>query len=125
MNTPQWTGTTTAGTPIGIQWTKPNLSASNYDNRYAPYSYVLRVTQPGTTPITVDQCIPFGHSSLTDVGSDTSFSIADMSVAGDYSISITVAPSRDCGDATDAASIIDSLPAATPTIQTLPPRTVT
>ena len=125
MNTPQWTGTTTAGTPIGIQWRKPNLNASNYDNRYAPYSYVLRVTQPGTTPITVDRCIPFGHSSLTDVGNDTSFSIADMSVAGDYSISITVAPSGDCGDATDAASIIDSLPAATPTIQTLPPRTVT
>lgn len=116
VTAPTWTGTTTAGDPIGIQWTKPDLNATDYDNRNGPYSYALRVTLPDGT--TVDRCIAFDSNLLTDTSTGKEYQITISSVAGEYRYSLTAVPSRDCSSASDATSVIDSPPAATPPIRT-------
>ena len=120
--TPTWTGTTTAGTAIGIQWTKPDETAASFYTSYGPpYSYALQATHTttGGTATAEYRCIPFGDSSLTENAAGmVSIEFIDMSVAGDYGFSLTVVPTAECSSDTDAMSIIDSPPAATPPVQT-------
>ena len=119
---PDWTGTTTAGTAIGIRWTKPDETAAGFDKRHAPYSYALRVTHTvGGSTTTEHRCIPFGDASLTE---DPAFpnmvsrSFTSTSVAGVYGFSLTVVPTAECSSDADAESIITSPPAATPPVRT-------
>ena len=119
---PDWTGTTTAGTAIGIRWTKPDETAAGFDKRHAPYSYALRVTHTvGGSTTTEHRCIPFGDASLTE---DPAFpnmvsrSFIAASVAGVYGFSLTVVPTAECSSDADAESIITSPPAATPPVRT-------
>ena len=123
--TPTWTGTATAGTPIGIQWAKPDETAASFYTSYGPpYSYALLVTHTSTTTPDEYRCIPFSDTtSLTetvDASGTTMVSIEFIaaSVAGDYGFSLTVAPSGGCNSNADAMSIIDSPPAAAPPVQT-------
>ena len=120
VTAPAWTGSTTAGTAIGIRWTKPDETAANFDKRHAPYSYALRVAHT-TTAMPEYRCIPFGDALLTEdpaFPNTVSRRFIAASVAGVYSFSLTVAPSSECSSDTDAMSIIDSPPAATPPVQT-------
>ena len=110
----QWTGTTTSGTSIGLQWelnylgtdTSDTATYDDTDTRYGPYSYVLRVTNPSSN--IPDMCIPFSSSSLTESGGTISYEITDTSEAGTYWRYLTVAPSSDCEDSADARGIIGS-----------------
>ena len=119
---PAWTGTTTAGTAIGIRWTKPDETAADFDKRHAPYSYALRVTHTvGGSTTTEHRCIPFGDASLTEdpaLPNMVSRSFTSTSVAGLYGFSLTVVPTAECSINADAESIITSPPAATPPVRT-------
>ena len=120
VSTPAWTGTTTAGGAVGLEWTKPELNAYNYDNRNSSFSYALRITDPGGT--TTDQCIAFGDSTVPETTTNgvttVSYEVANPSVAGDYEFSLTVAPTSDCGSSAEATSIIDAPTADTPPVRT-------
>lgn len=120
VSTPAWTGTTTAGGAVGLEWTKPELNAYNYDNRNSSFSYALRITDPGGT--TTDQCIAFGDSTVPETTTNgittVSYEVANPSVAGDYIFSLTVAPTSACGSSAEATSIIDTSSADTPPVRT-------
>ena len=119
---PEWTGTTTAGTAIGIQWTRPNETADDFDKRYSlTYSYALRVTHTttGGTISTEYRCIGLDDSViLSSTSTPVSRSVNLMSVAGTYQFWLTVAPSSECSSDSDAMSIIDSPSDLTPPIRT-------
>ena len=118
---PTWTGNQMAGTAIGIEWAKPDETAADFDKRHTPYSYALRVTHTaGGSTTTENRCIPFGDSGLTEnlAGTMVSRSFNVAAVAGVYGFSLTAVPSADCSSNTDAMSIIDTPPAATPPVQT-------
>jgi len=119
---PAWTGTTTAGTAIGIRWTKPDETAADFDKRHAPYSYALRVTHTaGGSTTTEHRCIPFGDALLTEdpaFPNTVSRSFTSTSVVGVYGFSLTVVPTAECSSDADAMSIIDSPPDATPPVRT-------
>lgn len=118
----QWTGTTTSGTSIGLQWELNYLGtdisdAATYDDtdtRYGPYSYVLQVANPSAD--IPNMCIPFSSSSLTESGGTISYEITDTSEAGTYWRYLTVAPSSDCEDSDDATRIIGSSSPTNPRI---------
>lgn len=120
VSMPAWTGTTTAGGAVGLEWTKPELNAYNYDNRNSSFSYALRITDPGGT--TTDQCIAFGDSTVPETTANgittVSYEVASSSVAGNYSFSLTVAPTSDCGSSAQATGIITSPPTAAPPVRT-------
>lgn len=120
VSTPAWTGTTTAGGAVGLEWTKPELNAYNYDNRNSSFSYALRITDPGGT--TTDQCIAFGDSTVPETTTNgvttVSYEVANPSVAGNYIFSLTVAPTSACGSSAEATSIIDTSSADTPPVRT-------
>ena len=117
---PAWTGMTTPGNEVFIQWTKPDESAVGFDKRYAPYSYALKVehTATGGTKTTEYFCIPFSDSRLVESVVLTvpkiTLRVAETSAAGGYQSWLTVAPSAECSDAANAMSIIDSTPDTTP-----------
>ena len=118
-----WTGPTTAGSEINIQWTEPDENDANFDNRYdVSFSYALRVSHTAAGGTTENFCIPFDDSRLmtdTTVNPNTvSLEVTDTSVAGDYSFSLTVVPSSECSSSSAAASIIDSPSDLTPPIRT-------
>ena len=119
---PVWTGTTTAGTTIGIQWTRPNETADDFDKRYSQtYTYALRVTHTttGGTISTEYRCIGLDDSDiLSSTSTPVSRSVNSMSVAGTYQFWLTVAPSSECSSDSDAMSIIDSPSDLTPPIRT-------
>ena len=122
---PAWTGNQMAGTAIGIQWAKPDETAASFYTSYGPpYSYALLVTHTSTTTPDEYRCIPFSDTTrlteTVDASGTTMVSIefTSTSVAGVYSFSLTAVPSADCSSNTDAMSIIDSPPAATPPVQT-------
>lgn len=125
VSTPAWTGTTTAGGAVGLEWTKPELNAYNYDNlNYdnsdSYFSYALRITDPGGT--TTDQCIAFGDSTVPETTTNgvttVSYAVTSTSVAGNYEFSLTVAPTSACGSNAEATSIIDTSSADTPPVRT-------
>ena len=117
---PAWTGMTTPGNRIFIQWTKPDESATGFDKRYAPYSYALKVEHTPTvgTKTTEYFCIPFGDSRLVESVVSTvtkiDLRVAQTSAAGVYQSWLTVAPSAECSINSEAMSIIDSTPDTTP-----------
>ena len=113
---PAWTGMTTPGNEVFIQWTKPDESATGFDKRYAPYSYALKVehTATGGTKTTEYFCIPFSDSRLVETVPKITLRVAETSAAGGYQSWLTVAPSAECSDAANAMSIIDSTPDTTP-----------
>lgn len=129
VSTPALTGTPTVGDAVVLEWVKPELNAYNYDDRNSDFSYALRITDPAGT--TTDQCIDFGDSAVpeTTTGSVTTVShtVANPSVAGDYTFSLTVAPTSAsltvpatsaCSSNANATGIIDSASADTPPIRT-------
>ena len=117
---PAWTGMTTPGNEVFIQWTKPDETASDFDKRHAPYSYALKVehTATGGTKTTEYFCIPFSDSRLVESVvlnvPKITLRVAETSAAGGYQSWLTVAPSAECSDAANAMSIIDSTPDTTP-----------